>query len=187
MKKLAIVFGLTLLMAVPSWAAGIGVGIAHWDTDSAGDDQGLGIKVSFDVGEKFEIELRGAVFDAFAQTGNNALFRLEAAPLDLGFSYRFKPDSKTQPYVGAGGSFIFANAEFDGGQLPIAGDAEVNDEFGFYFVVGADVAVKDSFGVFGEVLFRQAKLNVSGNAFGFTDFEADFTGPAAAAGVMLRW
>jgi hypothetical protein len=187
MKKLAIVLGLSLLMAVPSWAAGIGVGIAHWDTKDADEDQGFGIKVGFDLGESVEVDFRAAIFDGFAQVANNALFRLEATPVDLGISYHFKRGAKVEPYLGAGGSFVFANALFDGGQVPIAGGPEVDDEFGFYLVGGVDVGVSDTFGVFGEVLYRQAKLNITGNNFGFTDFESDFAGVGATGGVMLRW
>lgn len=187
MKKLAIVLGLALLMAVPSWAAGIGVGVAHWDTEDADEDQGFGLKVAFGVSESVEVEFRAAFFDAFAQVGNNALFRLEATPVDLGVAYHFNSGGKADPYLGAGGSFVFANAVFDGGQIPVGGGPEVNDEFGYYLVLGVDVGVSERFGVFGEVLYRQAKLNVTANNFGFTDFQSDFAGPAATGGVMLRW
>ena len=51
MKKLAIVLGLALLTAAPSWASSIGVGVAHWDTQDAAEDQGFGIKVAFSMSE----------------------------------------------------------------------------------------------------------------------------------------
>lgn len=187
MKKLAIVLGLALLMAVPSWAAGIGVGVAHWDTEDADEDQGLGLKVSFGLGGPVEVEFRAAFFDGFAQVGNDALFRLEATPVDLGLAYHFNDNGRAQPYLGAGGTFVFTNALFDGGQVPLAGSPEVDDEFGYYLVAGVDIGLNERLGLFGEVLFRQAKLNVTGNDFGFTDFQSDFAGPAATGGVMLRW
>lgn len=187
MKKLAIVVCLALLMAVPSWASSIGVGFAHWDTKDADDDQGFGIKVAFSINDAVDAEFRGSFFDGFGQVANNALTRIEVTPVDLGFSYHFNRDAKAQPYLGAGGTFLFTNAVFEGGQVPLAGGPEVDDEFGFYFVAGIDVEVTELLGVFGEALFRQAKLNVTGNNFGFTDFQSDFTGAAATAGVMLHW
>ena len=54
-------------------------------------------------------------------------------------------------------------------------------------IVGIDIAASEAFGIYGEVLFRQAKLNVTGNNFGFTDFQSDFAGPGASVGVMLHW
>lgn len=187
MKKLAVVLVLALLTAVPSWASGIGVGMATWDTETAGDDQGIGVRIGFDVNDSVAIELRASFFDAFGQAANNALYRLEVTPVDIGFSYRFNQGATVRPYLGAGGTYLSNSVLFDGGQLPRTSGPEINDEFGFYAVAGVDVAVTDTFGVFGEVLYRQAKLNVTGNGFGFTDFQADFTGPAAAAGVMLHW
>ena len=58
MKKLAIAFGLALLMTLPSWASSIGVGMAHWDTQDAAEDQGFGIKVAFSINEAVDVELR---------------------------------------------------------------------------------------------------------------------------------
>ena len=187
MKKLAIASSLALLMTVPSWASSIGVGVAHWDTEDAAEDQGFGIKVAFSINESVDVELRGSFFDGFGQVANNALTRIEVTPVDLGLSYHFNRGGKAQPYLGGGGSFLFTNAVFDGGQVPDAGGPEVNDEFGFYFVAGLDIAVTEVLGVFGEALYRQAKLNVTGNGFEFTAFRSDFTGPAATAGVMLHW
>lgn len=187
MKKLVIVFALALLAAVPSWASGIGVGMATWDTETAGDDQGIGVRIGFDVNDAVAVELRASFFDAFGQVGNNALYRLEVTPVDLGFSYHFNRGAQVEPYVGAGGTYLSNSVLFDGGQPPFTSGPEINDEFGFYFVAGVDVAVSDMFGVYGEALYRQAKLNVTGNGFGFSDFQADFTGPAASAGVMLHW
>lgn len=187
MKKLALVLGLALLTAAPSWASGIGVGMAHWDTEDAGSDEGISVRIGFDMTEAVAIELRASFFDGFGQIANNSLTRLEATPVDLGLSYRFNRDADMQPYLGGGMSFVFANALFDGGQVPLAGGPEVNDEVGFYLVAGLDVAVTELFGVYGEALLRQAKLNVTGNGLGFQDFQSDFAGPAASIGVLLHW
>ncbi|MCH7666273.1 MAG: outer membrane beta-barrel protein [Acidobacteria bacterium] len=179
--------GLALLMTVPSGASSIGVGYAYWDSKDAGEDEGIGIRVAFDINESVDLEFRASFFDAFGQIANNALTRLEVTPVDLGFSYHFNKDGKAQPYLGAGGTFLLINALFDGGQVPVSGGPEVDDEFGFYLVAGVDVAVTELFGVFGEALFRQAELNVTGNGFEFTDFPSDLSGPAATVGLMLHW
>ena len=72
MKKLVIVVGLTLLMAAPSWASSLGVGYAYWDSKDAAEDEGIGIRVAFDINESVALEVRGSFFDAFGQVANNA-------------------------------------------------------------------------------------------------------------------
>ena len=121
MKKLVIVFCLALLMAVPSWASSIGVGYAYWDSKDAAEDEGIGIKVAFDINESVDFEFRVSFFDAFGQVANNALIRIEATPVDFGLSYHFNTNAKVQPYLGGGGTFLLTNALFDGGQVPVSG------------------------------------------------------------------
>lgn len=187
MKKLALVLALALLTAAPSSAAGLGVGMAYWDTSDAGSDEGIGIRAAFDAGDAVSFELRASFFDGFGQVANNALTRLEATPVDLGLAYHFNRGAKVQPYLGGGGTFVFTNAIYDGGQVPVSGGPEVNDEFGFYLVAGLDIEATERFGVYGEVFSRHVKLNVTGNGLGFQDFQSDFSGPAATVGVMLHW
>lgn len=187
MKKLAIVLGLGLLMTVPSWASSVGVGYAYWDSKDAAEDEGIGIKVAFDINESVDLEFRASFFDAFGRVANNALTKLEVTPVDFGFSYHFNREAKAQPYIGGGATYLFTNALFDGGQVPLSGGPEVNDEFGFYLVAGVDVSVNELFGVYGEALFRQAELTVTGSGIGFRDFPVDMSGPSATFGVMLHW
>ncbi|MFQ5524838.1 MAG: outer membrane beta-barrel protein [Thermoanaerobaculia bacterium] len=187
MKKLAVIVGLALLMSVPAWAGGIGVGIATWDTEQADSDEGFTIRLGMDVGENFDFEVRASFFDEFAQVASGALFRLEATPVDLGLAWHFNENGKAQPYLGLGGSFVFADAQFEGGLRPFAGGPEVDDEFGYYAVVGLDAAVGERLGFFAEAMYRSAKLEVTFNDFGSADFQSDFAGPAGALGLMLTW
>lgn len=187
MRKLALVLALALLTAAPSWASSLSVGMAHWDSSDAGSDEGIGIRVAFDLGEAVDVEIRASFFDGFARIANNARNRIEVTPVDLGLAYRFNRDARVQPYLGGGGTFLLTSASFDGGQVPLAGGPEVNDEFGFYAVAGLDIEATESLGFFGEVLSRHVRLDVTGNGLGVEDFQVDFAGPAAAVGVSLHW
>ncbi len=187
MRKTAIVIGLALLMSAPSFAGGIGVGIGTWDTEQADEDQGFAFRFGISMGENVDLDVRASFFDAFSQVANDALIRLEVTPVDVGLSWHFNPDAKAQPYVGAGASYLVTDALFEGGAIPLAGGPEVDDEFGYYLLLGVDVDVTERLGIYGEAMYRSAKLNVTGNNFGFVDFESDVAGPAGAVGFMLRW
>ena len=187
MKKLAITLGLVLLLSTPSWGAGLGVGITTWDTETVDSDEGFSVRAALDMGDRFDLELRASFLDGFAQVENNALFRLEATPIDVGFSYGLPSRGKASPYVGAGATFLFADVLFDGGVEPATGRVEVNDEFGFYLVVGTDVDLGHNLAFYAEAMYRVIKTEVTADGFAFTDFEADFAGPSGTLGVMLTW
>lgn len=190
MKKLVVILGLVLLAgltAVPSWAGGgIGVSASTWDTDNADDDTGPGIKVEFDTGDRVDFEVRFSGFDELAQVGNNALFRIEAFPVDVGLAYTFG-SGKVEPYIGAGGTYVFLSADFDGGTAPVAGTPEMDEEYGFYAVVGVEAPIGDQWAFYAEALYRSIKGKVESNDFGFTDFTTDLTGGAGTIGLMFRW
>lgn len=187
MKKLAVIVGLVLLTSVPAWAGGVGVGIGTWDTESASSDEGFAFRLGIDMGQHVDLEVRASFFDELAQVGSVALFRLEATPVDVGLAWHFNEGGKARPYLGGGGSFVYTDAQFEGGVALQGGGPEVDDEFGYYAVAGVDVAAGDRLGFYAEALYRGAKANVTGNAFGFNDFEIDFAGVGGALGLMLRW
>lgn len=187
MKKLAIALGIVLVCSSPSWGSGLGVGITTWDTENMDADEGFGFKFAVDMGEQFEGQLRVSFFDDLSRVANNALVRFEATPVDLGFAYKFGGAGEIKPYVGGGITFVFSDVNFDGGTPQATGQAEVDDEFGFYGVVGGNYALNDVLGVYGEAMYRVVKSEVTGNGIHFQDFEADLAGPSATLGIQLHW
>ena len=57
--------------------------------------------------------------------------------------------------------------------MPLAGGPEIDDEFGYYLVVGIDAGISERLGFFAEAMYRSAKAEVTGNDFGFGDVQVD--------------
>ncbi len=187
MKKVALALSLALVLAAPSFASGLGANISMWDTDEADDDQGFGIKLEFDAGERVDFEIRASGYDGLTRIGSGALFRIEAFPLDMGFAYSFPLGGKVEPFVGGGGSYYFLNADYDGGAFPAAGQVEMDEEFGIYAVAGLEAAMSSLWGFYAEVMLRSVEAKVEGDDFGFVDIPVDLTGVSGAIGVILTW
>lgn len=186
MKKVLTIASLLALVALPSWAGGVGVMGSSWNTDEAGNSSGGGIKIEFDVGPVLDFELRSAWLEELEFSAQGEAFSLEAVPVDVGLSYEFLEDSnRIRPFLGGGLSFIFLNAK-------AASDTtfRVDDEAGFYVVTGLEGAVNERFEGFVELLYRDASAAFRSDGFlnrDFSDFGADLTGAAFNLGVMLSW
>ena len=185
MKKLLTVASLLALVALPAWAGGIGVAYSTWDTGDASDDQGIGIKIEFDVGRFVDFELRSTWLDELAISSQGHAFRLEATPVDIGVSTDFLHDGKIQPFLGGGFSFVFLNAHVDSDAV-----VRTDDEAGWYAVAGLEGNVNERFTMYGEVLYRDVRAEFTSDGFlnrDFIDFGADLSGAGANFGVMLSW
>lgn len=185
MKKILAVASFLAMVTVPAWAGGIGIMYSTWDTDQASDDQGVGFKVEFDVGKFVDFELRAGWLDELEASSEGQLFRLEATPIDVGFSTDFLHDRKVHPFVGGGLSYVFLNAKVAGESV-----VQTDDEFGYYLVAGLRGEITERFGIFGEVIQRDVKSEFTSDGFNnrdFEDFSADLAGIAANFGVMLSW
>lgn len=184
MKKALIVMSVLAALAAPSWAGGVGPMVAYWDTADAGDDNGLGFKLGFDLGPSLDFDVRVAFLDGFANVQQGRLFALEATPIDIGISYGFNPSGPVSPYLGGGLSYVVFDAE-------VVGRAEgtrVSDEAGWYAVGGLEVPIGGSFRLFGEVLYRQVKAQIEGDDIRtFVKADVDFAGPGANAGILFSW
>lgn len=184
MKKALIVLSVLAALAAPAWAGGIGPMVAYWDTSEAGDDNGLGFKVGFDLGSNIDFDLRVSFFDSFANVQQGRLFALEATPIDVGFSYGFNPSGAVNPYLGGGLSYVLFKAEV----VNRADQTRVSDEPGWYAVGGLEAPIGGHFRIFGEVLYRQVKAQVEGDDIQtFVKADIDFAGPGANAGILFSW
>jgi len=192
MRKLAVILGLAALVvlaATPVMAGGIAVMYSTWDTDTADDDQGAGVKIEIDMNPNLDLEFRASFFDSFAQVDRFELYEIEATPIDMGFAWHFIPDGRVNPYLGAGGTFLLISPN------PAVGEEETSrphsqEEFGWYGEAGIEFVVADQFSIFVEALYRDASGEVRGRDLGTApqfDFEVDFGGVAANFGFMFRW
>lgn len=184
MSRIVRMATLLTLLTVPAWAGGLGVGVSSWDTSDASDDLGLGVKIELDLGQWFDLELRGAWLDSLDFSAQGRNFKLEATPIDVGLGYDFRVGEKIEPYVGAGFSFVLLNGKQSG-----PGAVRVDDESGYYAVVGLEGGVHQRLSLFGEVLYREVSATFASDGLtrDFADFGVDLGGVAANVGVKLGW
>ena len=185
MKKILTMASLLALIAIPSWAGGVGVMFSAWDTSEAGDDNGGGVKIEFEVVSAIDFEIRAAWLGELDFVSQGQDFRLEAVPVDVGLSYEFLKDQKVQPFLGGGFSFAFLN-----GIVGSDAAVRVDDEAGYYVVGGVESGFAERFTGFAEILYRGMKSEVRSDGFLNRDLEdvgVDLAGATFNIGVMLSW
>lgn len=188
MKRIWLVVCLLALVGVPASASSFGAGIAYWDTEDAGDDNGLGVRVSVDVGSKWNFDVRAAWFDGHGLVQGSRQLGIEATAIDLGLSYDFQTGGKVTPYVGGGLNYtLYDVASFDLA-LGMQEEARAKDEPGYYVVVGIDIPVKNAIAFYAEAMYRQSKPTVKGDGLAsFGAIPIDFAGVGATVGIAYTW
>lgn len=188
MKRIWLVVCLLALVGVPAGASSFGAGIAYWDTEDAGDDNGLGIKLSIDVGSKWNVDLRAAWFDGHGLTQGPRVLGIEATAVDLGLSYDFQTGGKVTPYIGGGLNYSLYDADSFNFVVDQREEARAKDEPGYYVVLGLEIPVKNAIAFYGEVMYRQSKPTVKGDGLAsFGAIPVDFAGVGASVGIAYTW
>ena len=182
------ILGLVALIAVaaPIHAGSIGPMVASWDTDTAQDDQGAGVRITVDLGPDWNLELRTSWLDSFFQVGDGVLFRIEAFPIDMGLSYGFDTPSKIEPYVGAGITYLDISPRTVSSAIGRRIEVRIPEEIGIHFVAGLDYPIRnDKLSLFAEAIYRNIKANA--NSTELRDFDVNMTGLGANFGVALTF
>lgn len=185
MKKVLTVASVLALVALPSLAGGIGVSYSGWDTDEAGNDQGGGVKIAFDLGKAVDFEIRAAMLESLGLIGQGEVVKIEATPVDVGLSYGFRPDATVQPFLGGGVTYALLNGKVDS-----LATIQIDEEVGYYAVGGLDIGVTERFAVFGEAIYRDTSAEVTSDGFlnrDFQDYGLDLGGVGFNVGLMLTW
>ena len=119
------------LLAAPAAATDFGIGAAYWSTDDT--DQALGVATK--LGFRF-FELRATYFsDVTADTDPERFdFEVKAIPLEAGFVFPFAEGAAFSPYVGGGAGYYLLDTT----------EGDIDDEVGWYAVVGTDFGGSDS-------------------------------------------
>ena len=186
MKKWILGLFVLVVLTGPLYAGGIGPMGAYWDTRDAGDDQGFGVRVTVDVGPRWNLELRTAWFDEFSQVGDGLLFEVEAFPIDMGLSYGFETSGKVEPYLGVGVTYLDINPKVVGSDIGRRIEVEIPEEAGIYYMAGLDVPVmNDKLSLFVEAIYRNIKAKA--NSTDIRDFDVDMTGFGVNFGVVLNF
>ncbi len=188
MKRFWLLACVLALFAAPSWAGGIGAGVAYWDTESAEDDNGFGLRVVLDAGPNWNFDLRASFFDGHVALTGPLQIGIEATPIDFGLSYDVNPDSRATVYVGGGLNYTLYKTQVFNFATNLPEASRSDDEPGWYAVVGVEGKVHGSVGLFAEAIYRQNKIEVGGDGLNeFVVVPLDFAGVGATAGVTFNW
>jgi outer membrane protein W len=120
---------------------------AYWNTDDADEAMGVTGKVRFNI-----LELRATYFsDVTADTTPERNdFEVKTIPLEAGLAFQFAEDAPVNPYVGGGAGYYLLDSD--------AGD--IDDEVGYYGVVGANFGRMENIGFNVEAIYRNMEATV---------------------------
>lgn len=138
------------LLASPAVAVDIGAYGAFWDTEDADQALGAGAKLRFGI-----VELRGTYFsDVTADTEPESQdFEVSAIPLEAGLAFRFADTDRFSPYLGGGAGYYLLDTT----------EGDIDDEVGYYAVLGADFTGPGGLGFMVEGIYRNMEASVRGD------------------------
>lgn len=170
MNTRSYVLALALGAAVPTAAlaqaeSSMGVYGSWWDTDDANDAWGVGVK-----GRIGMFELRGTWYDKFDVRSG---VEIESIPIEAGIAWNFAPHLAVNPYVGAGVGYHFMDTNL----------GSVDDEVGWYAVLGGEFGMPAGFAMIGEVMYRDVDATLEN---GFRE-KVDLSGFAVNIGAGWRF
>ncbi len=186
MKKWILGLFALVVLAGPLHAGGIGPMFAYWDTRDADQDQGAGVRLTIDLGPKWNLELRSSWLSNFSQVGDGIPFRIEAFPIDMGLSYGFDTAGKVEPYVGVGLTYLNVNVSAESTEIERRVRVLIPDEAGINLIAGLDYPItNDKLSLFAEAIYRSIKARA--NSAEIRDFNVDMSGVGVNFGLVLNF
>lgn len=175
------------LAAGPARATDLGLYGTYWDTDALNSTAGGGIKLGFGEG-LVRFEVRASHFPDLSENLNELVdngtgrFKVRATVPEAGVTFNFAPESRFQPYVGAGASYYVLDTN----------RFEINDEVGWYGLVGFHVGgAEGGPAFFAEGVYHKVDATIENDSASDPDFNGkvdfDLSGPAVNAGVLFRF
>jgi hypothetical protein len=158
-KQLPLALVMAALLAGPACAQNNDFAIygAFTKPQDADNSWGGGIKERFGF-----FELRATYFQGITERPSDFPCppfcssrkpKIQYVPLEAGLVYKFRQDPTIQPYIGAGGGYYFL-------RRTSSTFGKVNDEAGFYGVVGTDINFSRRVGLMIEGNWRHLRATV---------------------------
>ena len=186
---------MALALAVPASAGEVDIFGSYMSTDDFDESWGAGVRTGWQFGDgPVGMELRASYFPELGTDFDDLVDEIdapgdffdqqevEAIPLDVGVTFQIAEVI----HVGAGASYVLLDSDF----------ADLDDETGFYGVVGFRTAGDSGVGFFVEGLYRSIEASIDPDDVDeldqiddvFTDNVAlDLDGFTVNAGVTFRW
>jgi hypothetical protein len=178
MRRTVLVVACLTLLASPAWAGG-GFHLfgTYGQINEWNETIGFGARVSVG-GEKVIFDLTGTWYQERSTKigsagGSDRFDDLQIAPIELGVRYVFSPGRDWRPYIGGGLSLVVTDLE----------EGRVDDEAGYYGMFGVLWHGGGAFGLYGELVYRQAEVT-----YELEDgarFDEDVGGVAGNFGIMF--
>jgi hypothetical protein len=194
-KVLAILAVLAIAVPATYAANGLGVFGTYWDAED-GEDPGMGggLKFKMEMAPNISLEIRGSYLqDFFDDDDGISDFVMIPVEADIVINFPLVPDRLNIYGGGGGGYYIFPEFEADfampGSTEP---DVDPDEEFGFFVLGGAELALNEQLSLFGEAKYNwleidEAEIDGVDVDFGDFDEEIEMTGISFNAGLLLTW
>ncbi len=179
------------LMATSASAASFSLFGTYWDTDRLGEAFGGGLAVGIPLGEVVELDLRASYLEELNDDPFDAIFddddvfqefTVEMVPLDVGLRFNLQRRGSVNPYLGAGGTYYLLDTNTGN---------DIDDEVGYYGMIGARFGDAQGAGFFTEILYRKVEATVVNNDLDDFDVDEsvslDLDGFSAIAGFRWSW
>lgn len=186
MKRWLVVLGMSTLVAAPSFAGGVGVFGAWWDTDNVDEEIGLGVEIDVPMSPRVDLQLRGSYYDQLEAEMNGRRVTVRAVPLDLGIAWHFlPPESRVRPRVEGGVTYYSLASDIRDVGVE---SGRIEDEAGYYGGAGLDVHLAGDWAIYGDALYRSGKAEIEGEGLhGFSVRDLDLAGVSLHLGFKLIW
>lgn len=177
---------LTIIGMSASYALGSGLGGfgSYWDSEDADDTFGGGAVLRLDLDQSLKLDLRGSYFE-FDDREGGIEATLEVIPVEAALLVKLPLDQNFNAYVGGGGGYYFADAEFKapGGTA----DVDIDDEFGFFALGGVEIMLSDTLSIFGEAKYTWVEFEEAEFEDAEFEIDLDMTGFGANAGLLFKF
>jgi hypothetical protein len=190
LKQVFLALALAAVVTVPASAANNDFALygSYTKPQDADNSWGGGAKLRFGF-----FEIRSTYFNGIDERRSdfpcpplcsNSKPRIQFVPLEAGLVYKFRQDPTIQPYLGAGGGYYFlrqTNSAF----------GKLNDEAGFYGVIGTDINFGRNVGLMIEGNYRRVRATVKDNSSDIPTLREgvrlQLGGPGVNAGIVWHF
>lgn len=178
MKRVLIVVGLLVLLAAPSGASGLGIMATYWDTSDAGDNEGVGFRLSLDATKRVAWQARLSLFEELMTKNSPVAGDLEAYPIDLGVAFSLRRHGTATPFVGGGVTYVSMTNK----------RGQMDDELGYYAVGGFEIPMGKNWELWAEGIWRSVNAQLEGNGVDeFVQERIDLDGVGLNVGFGIEW